>query len=382
MENIRRTLEPRIQEALKNNKVTIVYGARRVGKTTLVKAIVDKTPNAKYFNCELLQNKELLETTNSEMLYSVIGNYNLVVFDEAQTVENIGQILKILHDTFPEISIIATGSSSFYLKQQSGEPLTGRSRTYEMMPLSFQEIVEHQDLVTVNAKIESILRFGLYPEVFNRTAEYAMEELEQIASNYLYKDILQFERLKKPELLYNLLKALAFQIGSEVSLNEISNTLQVHVNTIKRYIELLEESYVLFRLSSYSQNPRNEIGKSQKIFFYDLGIRNAVIHNFNPLGLRNDVGQLWENFIVAERRKLLNNKTAQSSPYFWRNYQKQEIDYLEEETDGKLNLFECKYNPSKQTTAPTDFKRNYTNYEFNVVNKENYWTFLLPKKHS
>lgn len=373
---IQRTIKKQIEHAFKINKVLLIWGARRVGKTTLVKSIIEDLPDSKYFNCELLQNKEALETSNSELLFSSIGKYKYIVFDEAQSINNIGYILKIIHDTFPEIKIIATGSSSFHLKQVSGEPLTGRSREYIMTPLSFEEVLENDDLITVNARLENILRFGLYPEIYSNNEDFAIEELENIASNYLFKDVLQFENLKKPDLLYNLVKLLAFQIGSEVSYNELSNNLGVHVNTIKRYIELLEQNYVIFRLPALSNNPRNEIGKSQKIYFYDCGIRNSLIRNFNPLSLRNDIGQLWENFIVSERTKMIFNHKKPVKTYFWRNYQKKEIDYIEE-LNGKYKLFECKYSSKKSSTIPKDFQNNYSNFTFTTVNKENYWKYLL-----
>ena len=375
---IHRIIRKQITEASDLNKVILIWGARRVGKTTLVKSIIENLPDAKYFNCELLQNKEALETTNSELLSAFLGNYKHLVFDEAQNIANIGMILKIIHDTFPHKKIIATGSSSFHLQQQSGEPLTGRSREFIMTPLSFEEVVEYEDMITAHAKIENILRFGLYPEIYGKSEQFAIDELENIASNYLFKDILQFENLKKPDVLYNLIRALAFQIGSEVSLNELSNKTGVHVNTVKRYIELLEQNYVIFRLHALSNNPRNEIGKSQKIYFYDCGIRNALIRNYNPLNLRNDIGQLWENFVVSEKRKMIFNYKRYANCWFWRNYQKKEIDYIEEQ-NNTYELFECKYNAKKQVDIPKDFVKHYKNFTFNVVHIENYWKFLTTK---
>jgi len=372
---INRTLKTQIIETFALNKVILLWGARRVGKTTLVKSIIEDLPDSKYLNCELLQNKEALETSNSELLAAFLGKYKYLVFDEAQSIEKIGAVLKIIHDTFPEKKIIATGSSSFHLQQQSGEPLTGRSREFIMTALSFEEVVEHEDLITAKAKLENILRFGLYPEIYANSESFAIDELENIASNYLFKDILQFENLKRPDVLYNLIKALAFQIGSEVSYNELSNKIGVHVNTIKRYIELLEQNYVIFRLPALSNNPRNEIGKGQKIYFYDCGIRNAVIRSFNPLSFRNDIGQLWENFIVSERRKMNYNHRRYVNTYFWRNYQKKEIDFIEEE-NSRYELFECKYGANKRPVVPKDFEKHYANYSFNVVNINNYWKYL------
>ena len=372
---INRTLKSQIIETFDLNKVILIWGARRVGKTTLVKSIIENLPDAKYLNCELLQNKEALETTNSELLAAFLGKSRYLVFDEAQSIQNMGTILKIIHDTFPDKKIIATGSSSFQLHQQSGEPLTGRSREFIMTPLSFEEAVEHEDLITAHARIENILRFGLYPEIYAKSESFVIDELENIASNYLFKDILQFENLKKADLLFNLIKALAFQIGSEVSYNELSNKLGVHVNTVKRYIELLELNYVIFRLPALSNNPRNEIGKSQKIYFYDCGIRNAVIRNFNPLSLRNDKGQLWENFVVSEKRKMIYNHKRYVNTWFWRNYQKKEIDYIEEQNNS-FELFECKYNAKKNPIVPKDFEKHYNNYTFNIISIDNYWKYL------
>lgn len=372
---INRTLKNRIIETFALDKVILIWGARRVGKTTLVKSIIENLPDSKYLNCELLQNKEALETSNSELLAAFLGKFKYLVFDEAQSIKNIGTILKIIHDTFPDKKIIATGSSSFHLQQQSGEPLTGRSREFTMTALSFEEVVDFEDLITAKAKIENILRFGLYPEIYAKSESFAMDELDNIASNYLFKDILQFENLKRPDVLYNLIKALAFQIGSEVSYNELSNKIGVHVNTIKRYIELLEQSYVIFRLPALSNNPRNEIGRSQKIYFYDCGIRNAVIRSYHPLSLRNDQGQLWENFIVSEKRKMNYNYKRYVNTYFWRNYQKKEIDYIEEQ-NNEYELFECKYSAKKKPVVPKDFEKHYANYTFDVVSIENFWKYL------
>ncbi len=372
---IEREAKKQIEKAMELNKVIILLGARRVGKTTLVKSLMENLSNARYVNCELLQNKEALETKNSETLHAFFGKYDYLFLDEAQNIKNIGQTLKIIHDNFPTIKLIATGSSAFRLQQESGEPLTGRSRIFHLQPLSFREIVHHNDLLSAKGQLENILRFGLYPEIYKQPEDFSIEELENIASNYLYKDILQFENLKKPDLLYNLLKALALQVGSEVSLNELSNKLNVHVNTVKRYIELLEQNYVIYRLGALSNNPRNEIGKSQKIYFYDCGIRNAIIRNFSPINLRNDIGQLWENFFISERLKNNANSRKFVNTYFWRNYQRKEIDFIEE-VNNIYHAFECKYNPKKTAKAPIDFANHYENFRFHTVNTENFWQHL------
>lgn len=371
-----RTIQQKIEDNLFKDKVIIIYGARRVGKTTLSKQIIKNYQKSKYINCELLQNKIALETTNSELLLNFIGDYRLVILDEAQYINNIGLILKVIIDTFPDIQIIATGSSSFELSNEISEPLTGRSRKYILFPFSMEEIKQKDDLITAHAKLNNILRFGLYPEVFDKNESFAIEELNNIASNYLYKDILQFEKIKRSDLLMNLLRALALQLGNEMSYNELANILGENVHTIKRYLELLEKSFVIFRLSSFSRNLRKEIGKGQKIYFYDLGIRNALIQNFNPLALRNDIGGLWENFCVLERKKANHNKRRFVNTYFWRTYDQKEIDYIEEE-GGKLKAFEFKFNPKAKIKVPKEFLETYPESEIRTIHNSNYWDFVM-----
>jgi uncharacterized protein len=373
---IQREIQSVIEKQLFKGKVIIIYGPRRVGKTTLSKQLLDKEENSRYINCELLESKTALETTNSSALKSFIGNYRLVVLDEAQQINNIGRILKIISDTFPEIQMIATGSSSFELGNRLSEPLTGRSREYLLYPFSMTELLNLKDRIAVNADLDGIIRFGLYPEVYSKPEKEAIEELSQISSNYLYKDILQFELIKRPNLLLNLLNALALQIGNEVSLNELSRMLGETVPTIQRYIELLEKVFVIFRLRSYSRNLRKEIAKGQKIYFYDLGIRNALIRNFNPLNLRNDTGGLWENFCIVERMKFNMNQRRFVNSWFWRTYDQKEIDYIEEE-GGKLNAFEFKLKPGRNFKAMKEFQKSYPDASFMTVSRENYWEFLI-----
>lgn len=365
-----RTIYQKITDFLFKGKVIIIYGARRVGKTTLSKQIVKATPKSKYINCELLQNKQAIETTNSELLKSFIGTNELIVFDEAQHISGIGTILKVINDTFPDVQIIATGSSSFELGNKVMEPLTGRSRVFQLHPFSLSELIEQNDAVMVSASLENILRFGLYPEVFLSHETEAIEELNNITANYLYKDILQFENLKRSDLLSNLLRALALQIGSEISLNELSRLLSENVHTIKRYIDLLEKSFVIFRLTSFSRNLRKEIAKGQKVFFYDLGIRNALLQNFNPLSMRNDVGGLWENFCVLEKIKQNQNTRKFVNYYFWRTYDQKEIDFIEE-SGGELKAYEFKFNPRAKSKYPEEFLNKYENSSFQVVHPEN-----------
>ena len=372
---IRREIQAVIEQQLFKGKVIILYGARRVGKTTLVRQLIANQDNSRYINCELLENKMALGTTNSAALKSFLGNYKLIVLDEAQYIGDIGRILKIISDTFPDIQLIATGSSSFELGNKISEPLTGRAREYHLYPFSMNELLSLKDKISLHAEIETILRFGLYPEVYGQPEREAIEELSQISSTYLYKDILQFESIKRPDLLLNLLNALALQIGSEVSLNELSRMLGESVPTIQRYIELLEKAYVIFRLRSFSRNLRKEISKGQKIYFYDLGIRNALIRNFNPLTLRSDVGGLWENFCIVERLKLNANRRHFVNSWFWRTYDQKEIDYIEEE-GGNLSAFEFKFRPSGKIKIAKDFRETYADSTFITVTRENYLDFL------
>ena len=364
-----------LSKQLYKGKVIILFGPRRIGKTTLSKSLISGINNSRYLNCELLENKTALETTNSIELKHYLGDYSLIVLDEAQHIADIGRTLKILVDTFPEIQIIATGSSSFELGNRLAEPLTGRAREYLLMPLSISELLQKEDKITLKANLDRILRFGMYPEVYGRTDEDSREELIQISSNYLFRDILQFEQIKRPGLLQSLLSALALQIGQEVSLNELSRLLGETIPTLQRYIELLEKSFVIFRLRSFSRNLRKEIGKGQKFYFYDLGIRNALIRNFNSMQLRTDNGGLWENFCIVERLKYnaVNRRFVNS--YFWRTYDQKEIDYIEEE-GGKISAFEFKYSIRKHPGLQPEFGKAYPDTSFALVNPENFWSFI------
>jgi len=371
----RRDLSDIIGRQLFKGKVIILFGPRRVGKTTLSKDMLAGISNSRYLNCELLEHKLALETTNSLALKNYIGDYSLVVLDEAQQISDIGRTLKVMIDTFPQIQVIATGSSSFELGNRLAEPLTGRARDYLLLPLSVAELLQKEDKIMIRANLDQILRFGLYPEVYGKSEEEAKEELNQIAGNYLYRDILQFEQIKRPSLLQNLLTALALQLGNEVSFNELSRLLGETVPTVQRYIELLEKAFVIFRLRSFSRNLRKEIAKGQKIYFYDLGIRNALIRNFNPMQLRNETGGIWENFCIVERLKfnLVNRHFVNS--YFWRTYDQKEVDYIEEE-GGKLYAFEFKYSSSNQPKIPVGFVDSYPETSFKCVNRDNFWSFI------
>ena len=372
---IKRTLIQNLRRNLYKEKVLVVTGARRTGKTSLIREIIGEEDGL-YYNCELLEVSQLLDTTNSASLRQLIGNRKLVAFDEAQVIPDIGLKLKIIHDTFPDIQIIATGSSAFELTDALGEPLTGRSRTYHLYPLSFGEITGHTSYTEAFGKLDNLLRFGSYPEVWMKADEQEKkEELMHITSSYLYKDVLIYGNLRRPDIIQELLKLLAFQIGKEVSLNEISNKINTSVHTVRRYIDLLEKSFVIVSLGSYSRNLRNEIGKAKKYYFLDTGIRNAVINNFNILSQRNDTGQLWENFCVIERLKKNHYYRKFVQPYFWRTYDQQEIDYIEE-SDGNLHAFEIKWDHDKVKT-PKVFLAAYPDAAFDVITRTDLPQFLL-----
>lgn len=371
MTNYHRLVFDLIERNLFKGKVIVLFGARRTGKTTLVKSLIAKY-GGKYVNCELQENTELLQQANSILLADFIGNQKLIVFDEAQHISNIGLILKVLVDTFPQVQFVATGSSSFELANQVSEPLTGRTRQYLMFPLSLQELHQVHELVYLQANLESYLCYGLYPQVLTESAENKLEELIDIANNYLYKDVLQFETLKKPDLLQKLLQALALQCGSEVSLNELAQTTGTSVHTITRYLDLLEKSFVIFRLRALSRNLRKELNKSQKVFFFDTGIRNAILRNFTSLSLRTDAGGLWENFCIAERLKYNANNRRFVNTYFWRTYDQQEIDYIEEK-DGQFNCFEFKLNPKAKQKIPAAFKQAYPDATFTTISPGNFY---------
>ena len=372
---IKRLLQKNIEKNLFKGNIIIVYGSRQVGKTTLVRQIMeDSHKKSKYLNCEILSVKDELKEAEPEKLKYFLGDAELIVLDEAQSIENIGLILKVLVDTYPELQIIATGSSSFDLANKVNEPLTGRAIEFKLYPLSVEELKGDKDLFDVESKIEKLLTLGSYPEVFTLNKEEAVQKIEQISSNYLFKDILNYEGLKKPKVLINLLKMLALQIGNEVSYNELSKNLGVNTRTVEKYIDLLEKCFVVFRLNAFSKNLRKEISKSFKVYFYDLGIRNSLIRNYNPLEIRNDAGALWENFCIIERIKRNSYYNIYANYYFWRTYTQKEIDFIEER-EGKLFAYEIKWN-KKAKSIPKEFLEEYKNSSFEVINRNNYFKFF------
>ncbi len=371
-----RLIRKNVEKWLDGNKIVIIYGARQVGKTTLVKQIAEKFgEKAKYYDCDFGAIRERLGKSEKSIIESFLKGYDLVIFDEAQRVKNIGLSLKIARDNFPGKKIIVTGSSSFDLANKISEPLTGRTIEFFLFPLSIQEILQKQDRFELAGGLEDIIRFGLYPEVYSAGEETKKELLLNIANNYLYKDILEFENIKKSDQLFSLLQLLALQIGNEVSFAEIGQQLGMNKLTVQKYVNLLEKTFVIFSLRSFSRNLRKEISKSRKIYFWDLGIRNALVNNFNSLAIRNDTDALWENFCIAERMKFNLNSRKFVNSYFWRTYDQKEIDFVEER-NGKLFGYEIKWG-AKKCKKPKLWKQTYDNSEFEIINQENYLEFVV-----
>lgn len=371
---IPRKIKQNIENWLFKGKIIILYGPRQVGKTTIVKELAEKYGDEKsYINCEILENRQALAVENPLQLKTFLGEGKFFVFDEAQKVTNIGLILKLLIDTYPDLQIIATGSSSFELSNKINEPLTGRSIEFKLYPISYSEISTGKQVWESRALLPSTLIFGSYPEVVKNNFSNAEIFLNNLASNYLYKDIFEFENIKKPKLLTSLLQLLALQIGNEVSLNELATKLETSRKTVARYIDLLEKAFVIFTLYPLSRNPRNEIGRKNKIYFYDLGIRNSLISRFQSVGIRDDIGALWENFCVIERKKKLEYEMKHINNFFWKNARGREIDYIEESND-KFEAYEFKWTENFVKT-PSDFVENYK-ANVSVINKENFYNFV------
>jgi len=370
-----RTIEKQLKERLFQGKIIVLYGARQVGKTTLVKKILSEYgEKGRYLNCENLSVQQGLTDMEASKMKSFLGEYSVVVLDEAQKIADIGKKLKLLVDTYPDLQIIATGSSSFDLANRTAESLTGRTFHFTLTALSIEEILQNSDLFAVTANLERLLRLGSYPEVYSFSDEQATDRLSEIASAYLYKDVLQFEGIKKSSVVQKLLQLLALQLGNEVSFHELATQLSVSRPTVERYLDILEQSFVVFTLRAFSRNKRKEISKSLKVYFYDNGIRNSLIQNFNPLALREDVGALWENFCMAERYKYRVAHRLRPNTYFWRTYDQKEVDYVEE-AEGKIRGFEFKWSADKMPKAPRSFVEEY-DAEFSVVNPKNCWEFF------
>jgi len=372
---IKREIESIIKERLFKKKAIIISGPRQVGKTTLVRNIVNglTLPHV-WFNGDEPTTTSLFRNISSGELKHMFGVNKIVVIDEAQKIENIGLTLKIIVDTLPEVQVIATGSSSPELGNEVNEPLTGRKIEYFLFPISYEELINQHGSVKEKEELSIRMIFGSYPEIINHP-EDAKENLKWLSDSYLYKDLLNLDTIKKPSLLTKLLQALSWQVGSEVSYNEISQTIGSDPKTVEKYIDMLEKAYVIFRFQPLSRNLRNELKKTRKVYFYDNGIRNAIIGNFNRLDVRQDIGILWENYLISERKKYLEYHRIFGNQFFWRTVQKQEIDYIEE-YDGTFHAFEFKYSPKKKFNISKTFTQAYPSHTFKLINSTNYHSFL------
>jgi len=372
---IKRKLHTVFEKYLFTGKSILLLGPRQVGKTTLLKTI-SKQSNKEiiWLNGDNVDDRSLLNGINSLKAKTLFPSGSFIIIDEAQRLDSAGLTLKIIHDSCENIQLIATGSSSFELTDKIKESMTGRKWSFKLYPISLEELIEHIGLLDVIRTLETRMIYGSYPEVINNPSQ-EKKILTELVTDYLYKDVFTLKDIRKPDVLEKLIQALAFQIGNQVSTREISNLIKIDNETVERYIYLLEEAYVIFRLGSFSRNLRNELKRSKKIYFYDTGIRNAVINQFNPLQLRSDVGALWENFMIAERFKTLEYGQHYRNVYFWRTSRQQEIDYIEE-YDGKLHAYEFKWNPIKKNRIPLPFKKGYPDAEFSVVNQDNFYEFI------
>lgn len=366
--------EPLIHD-LKKGRVTVLFGARRTGKTTLMQSMIQTLSGKKILkgNGEDYDMSQVLSSQRQETLANLVAGYDYFFIDEAQNVPGIGKSLKLLVDTQPQVSVFATGSASFDLRNQVGEPLTGRSRFFTLYPLALSEM--ESGYLNALQKLPPLLIYGSYPQIITEgNLKEKRHILESIRNGYLLKDILQLENVKDSLFIMNLLRLLAFQVGNDVSFNELASKLGTTVKTVQRYVELLEKAFIIFRLNGFSRNLRKEISRSPRFYFWDNGIRNVVISNFNPIESRDDVGKLWENFCIAERLKKQNYLETFSNFYFWRTYDQQEIDLIEE-TDGRINAYEFKWG-TKETKSPRGFRENYPGAWFSTVNRDNFYEFL------
>lgn len=373
---IQRRLQPIIENYLFKGKTIVIYGARQTGKTTLLEQMLEPyRGDTLFLNGDDADIRGMLADLNATKLIPIIGKSKIVAVDEAQRIPETGLALKIIHDNFKDVQLIATGSSSFELANNISEPLTGRKFEFTLYPLSFGEMVEHHGFLTEKRLLENRLIYGYYPDIALNVGQET-KLLKSLASSYLYKDLLTLDTIKKPVLLEKILSALALQIGNEVSYNELAQLLNSDKETVEKYIDLLEKTCIIFRLGALSRNVRNEIKQGRKIYFYDNGIRNAILGNFSALSSRTDKGALWENFLISERFKFLGNNEMDVKSWFWRTTQQQEIDYIEEHPD-KIQAWEFKWNSQKTVRLSKTFSNAYSNTEFNMINPENIQDFLL-----
>jgi predicted AAA+ superfamily ATPase len=373
---IPRYIQKSIESKFFKGKAIIIYGARQVGKTTLVQEILKKYPkDSIYLNCDEPDIRNALTDKTSTEIKAFLGDYKLVVLDEAQRVRNIGMTLKLIIDNFPKMQIVATGSSSFELSNKIVEPLTGRKYEFHLFPLSYNELKNHyKDPIKLNRIFERRMIFGMYPDVALSSGAEEKENVKNLTKSYLYKDIFAFQNIQNPEVLEKLLQALALQVGNEVSYNELGQMIGVDKNTVSHYIQILEKAFIIFRLSPFSRNLRNELKKLRKIYFWDTGVRNALINNFNPMDLRQDAGALFENFLISNRIQFNMNHQKDCNTYFWRTHAQQEIDYIEE-FGGKIHAYEFKWK-KRAYKFPAAFLGAYKGAAHKLIHKENLESFL------
>ena len=373
--SIDRALEKELLQKLKSNKVLILFGTRRVGKTVLLQSLSEKLKmKPLIMNGDDQEVQEIFQRRTIANMKNIVGNHQLLIIDEAQAIHEIGKALKLMIDTHPKLTVLATGSSSLDLLNKSGEPLTGRSITYQMFPIAQMEL--KQGIIEARQNLDDRLIYGSYPEVILMDGAAAKATyLQQLVTSYLLKDILSFSGIRQSGKIMSLLRLIAYQTGSEVSNTELGNQLGLNKITVESYLDLLTKVFILQKVPAFSNNPRKEIAKSSKWFFYDNGIRNAIINDFRPISMRNDMGALWESYIISERIKKNHYQGIATEYYFWRNYQKQEIDLIERH-NGTISAFEMKYSASKRVKTPSGFKALYPGVEIQEINKANYFEFI------
>jgi predicted AAA+ superfamily ATPase len=374
---IERILEKQILAKINKKKAIILMGPRQVGKTTLLKSLFEKSTEIIWLNGDEPDIQSIFENISSKRLEAIIGNKKMIIIDEAQRIPEIGLKMKLITDQLLNVQLIATGSSAFELSNKLNEPLTGRKWEFKMYPISFQEMVNHHGLLNEIRLLPHRLIYGFYPDVVNHPGN-EKEILKQLSDSYLYKDLLMIDQIKKPSALVKLLQALALQIGSQVSYHELAQICGLDGKTIEKYMMLLEQSYIIFRLTSFSRNQRNELKKSRKVYFFDNGIRNSLIANFEQIENRTDIGALWENYLVSERVKYLAYQQKWVNNWYWRTTEQQEIDYVEEE-NGQLSAYEFKWNPKAKGSIPNSFKKTYPTATINIIHRENFEQFLGVK---
>ena len=374
---ISRSLKETLKQAiLQNDQVVLLYGARQTGKTTLIKAILEEL-SLKHLavNADELRYMDVLSSRDVSKMSLLVEGLDLLYIDEAQRIPDAGINVKLLHDHFPKLKIILTGSSSLELANRTREPLTGRTNSFTLFPVAIEELLSHYNKLDLDAKLEEFLIYGNYPDILTTAnAERKQKKLYELTSSYLYKDVLELTNIRNSRKISDLLKLLAYQIGSLVSMNELASSLQMSKETVSSYIDLMEKSFVLFRLGGFSRNLHKELTKMDKLYFCDMGIRNALINNFNPLSSRNDQGQLWENFLIIERQKRNSYRQAVLNPYYWRTYSGPEIDLIEEK-GGELSAYEVKFG-TKISKEPLSWRKAYPTASFSVINRENYLSFI------